>query len=113
VAISCPADLNTGVLRSEISGIYGRVASEPNREFHFHGGPSYGVDMTDTMIERARLTAADADMRQVEIRKSDATSLPVDHGSVDVIISNGVLNLGVHGVNVFARKPLSGLAEVH
>jgi hypothetical protein len=30
MGIACPAGLNTAVLRSEISAIYGRVASEPN-----------------------------------------------------------------------------------
>jgi len=157
--IACPIDLNTPVLRSEISSIYGRVASEPNGDFHFHRGPAYaaeflgydaseladlpsdctasfagvanpiaigpiddgetvldigcgagmdlllaarrvgpagraiGVDMTDAMVERARTTANDAGLRQVEVRKGDATSLPVADDSIDVVISNGVLNL--------------------
>src|SRR6266576_491000 len=42
--ITCPIDLNTGVLRSEISNIYGRVASEPGGEFHFHRGPAYAAE---------------------------------------------------------------------
>jgi len=41
MAIACPVDLNTAALRSEISGIYERVASEPDGEFHFHRGPAY------------------------------------------------------------------------
>src|SRR6516162_4116861 len=44
MAIACPVDLNTEVLRSEISSIYGRVAKEPDGEFHFHRGPSYAVE---------------------------------------------------------------------
>jgi hypothetical protein len=39
MAIACPLDLNTAALRSEISNICGRVASEPDGEFHFHRGP--------------------------------------------------------------------------
>jgi SAM-dependent methyltransferase len=159
MAIACPVDLNTAGLRSEISSIYERVASEPDGQFHFHRGPAYavgflgydadelaalpsdctasfagignplaigqiqagetvldigcgagmdlllaagrtgpaghaiGVDMTDAMIERARKSAAETGMPQVEIRKGDATSLPVANDSVDVVISNGVLNL--------------------
>jgi SAM-dependent methyltransferase len=159
MAIACPVDLNSAVLRSEISSIYGRVAKEPDGEFHFHRGPAYaaeflgydagelaalprdctasfagvgnplaigpihagetvldigcgagmdlllaakragsdghaiGVDMTDAMVERARKSATTAGLRQIEIRKGDATSLPVEDASIDVISSNGVLNL--------------------
>jgi SAM-dependent methyltransferase len=159
VSIACPVDLNTSVLRAEISSIYARVADDPNGEFHFHRGPEYaveflgydaqelallpaectasfagignplaigaidpgetvldigcgagmdlllsarragpqgcaiGVDMTDEMVERARKSAVTAGLRQVEIRKGDATSLPVADASIDVVSSNGVLNL--------------------
>ena len=159
MAIACPIDLNTATLRSEISTIYRRVASEPDGDFHFHRGPAYaaeflgydvgelsglplnctasfagignplaigqihadetvldigcgagmdlllaakraglgghaiGIDMTDAMIERARKSGVESGLRQVDIRKGDATSLPVPDGSIDVIISNGVLNL--------------------
>ena len=157
--IVCPVDMNTSVLRSEISGIYGRVAEEPDGEFHFHRGPAYaaeflgydagelaalpadctasfagvgnplaigpihagqtvldigcgagmdlllaakrtgpdghaiGVDMTDAMIERARKSVATSGLRQAEVRKGDATSLPIADCSIDVVNSNGVLNL--------------------
>src|SRR5947209_12539967 len=157
--IACPVDLNTSILRSEISGIYGRVAAEPDGEFHFHRGPAYaaeflgydagelaalpadctasfagvgnplaigpihagqtvldigcgagmdlllaakrtgpdgqaiGVDMTDAMIERARKSAAGSGLCQVEVRKGDATALPIADCSIDVVNSNGVLNL--------------------
>ena len=56
-------------------------------------GRAIAVDMTDAMVERARTTATKAGLRQVEVRKGDATSLPVADDSVDVVISNGVLNL--------------------
>lgn len=57
------------------------------------GGRAIGVDMTDAMIARARAAARDAGLAQVEIRKGDATALPLEDASVDVVISNGVLNL--------------------
>ena len=44
MAIACPIDLNTSVLRSEISSIYARVAVEPDGEFHFHRGPAYAAE---------------------------------------------------------------------
>src|SRR5213080_2808855 len=153
MSIACPVDLDTRMLRGEISNIYGRVAVEPTGEFHFHRGPAYaaeflgydaaelaqlppdcsasfagvsnplaigpihagetvvdigcgagmdlllagrrvgpegraiGVDMTDSMIERARSGAAAAGLKQVEVRKGDATALPVADASVDVVIS--------------------------
>jgi len=159
MAISCPVDLNTAVLRSEISNIYGRVAENPDGEFHFHRGPAYaveflgydsdelaelpadctasfagignplaigpihegetvldvgcgagmdlllaakragltghviGIDMTEAMVERARKSAAAAGIYQVEVRQGDATALPVADASIDVVSSNGVLNL--------------------
>src|SRR5215471_4121252 len=157
--VACPVDLNTSVLRTEISNIYGRVAEDPEGDFHFHRGPAYaaeflgydaaelaalppectasfagianpiaigpihvgetvldigcgagmdllllarrtgatghaiGVDMTDLMVERARKSAAAVGLKQVEVRKGDATALPVADDSVDVVSSNGVINL--------------------
>jgi arsenite methyltransferase len=159
MSIVCPVDLNTAVLRAEISNIYARVADDPNGEFHFHRGPEYaaeflgydtaelallpaectasfagignplaigtihpgetvldigcgagmdlllcarrvgpdghaiGVDMTDEMVARARKSGETAGLRQVEVRKGDATALPVADSSIDVVSSNGVLNL--------------------
>lgn len=56
-------------------------------------GRAIGVDMTDAMVERARASARAAGLAHVEVYKGDATSLPVESASVDVVISNGVLNL--------------------
>lgn len=159
MSVTCPVDLDTRQLRSEVSKIYSRVVAEPDGKFHFHRGPVYaaeflgynagelaslpaeatapfagianphrigpiragetvldigcgagmdlllaarrvgptgkaiGVDMTDAMIERARASARSAGLAQVEVRKGDATALPLEDASVDVVISNGVLNL--------------------
>jgi SAM-dependent methyltransferase len=159
MALMCPVDLDTQLLRSEVSKIYGRVAVHPGDSFHFHRGPAYaaemlsydaaelaalpadatasfagvgnphavgalhagetvldigcgagmdlllaarrvgpggkaiGVDMTDAMMDCARNAAGQAGLHNVEVRKGDATRLPVEDSSVDVVISNGVLNL--------------------
>ena len=169
MSIACPVDLNTSVLRSEISSIYGRVATAPDGEFHFHRGPAYaaeflgydaeelaalppestasfagignplaigpihagetildigcgagmdlllsakragpdghaiGVDMTESMLERARGSAGAAGLRQVEVRRGDATALPVTDCSIDVVSSNGVLNLVPEKDRAFAE----------
>jgi arsenite methyltransferase len=159
MAIACPVDLDIGRLRREIQTIYGRVATDPAGDFHFHRGPGYaaemlkyepdalaalpaeatasfagvanphriaaippgatvvdigcgagmdlllaaaavgrtgravGVDMTESMAERARGAARALAWAHVEVRTGDALDLPVESESVDVVISNGVLNL--------------------
>jgi len=159
MAIACPVDLDTKVLRSEVSRIYSRVAADPEGEFHFHRGPAYavdflgydpaelaalpdectasfagianphtiapirpgetvldigcgagtdlllaarhvgpggraiGIDMTEAMRDRASGSAAVAGLTNVEVYLADATAIPIQDASVDVVISNGVLNL--------------------
>jgi arsenite methyltransferase len=66
-------------------------------------GRAIGVDMTDAMVERARASARAAGLAQVEVRTGDATSLPVEDASVDVVISNGVLNLVPEKERAFAE----------
>jgi arsenite methyltransferase len=56
-------------------------------------GRAIGVDMTEAMAERARNGARSRGLANVEVRLGDAMSLPVESESVDVVISNGVLNL--------------------
>ena len=56
-------------------------------------GYVYGVDMTDSMLELARGNAAKVGATNVEFRKGDLEDLPLNADSVDVIISNCVVNL--------------------
>jgi SAM-dependent methyltransferase len=159
MALTCPVDLDTMRLRREIQSIYGRVATAPDGEFHFHRGPQYaatllgydaaalarlpsfiteafagignphamaplhpgdtvldigcgagmdlllaarvvgpqgraiGVDMTAGMRARAQRGGEALRLVQVDVREGEATALPVETASVDVVISNGVLNL--------------------
>jgi arsenite methyltransferase len=159
MAVTCPLDLDTRMLRSEVSKVYSRVAAEPDADFHFHRGPAYaaeflgydseelaalpatctasfagianphaigplaegetvldigcgagtdlllaarrigpsgraiGIDMTDAMRNRTLSSAAAAGLANVEVHLADATSLPLPDASVDVVMSNGVLNL--------------------
>jgi len=169
MAITCPVDLDTQVLRSEVSKIYSRVATDPDGDFHFHRGPAYaanflgydpqelaalpsestasfagianphliapivegetvldigcgagtdlllaarrvgptgraiGIDMTETMRDRARASAVTAGLTNVEVHRADATALPLPDASVDVVISNGVLNLVPEKDKAFAE----------
>jgi len=56
-------------------------------------GRVIGVDMTDAMLERARAAAATLGLANVEFRKGLIEALPLADESVDVVISNCVINL--------------------
>jgi ubiquinone/menaquinone biosynthesis C-methylase UbiE len=56
-------------------------------------GRVIGVDMTPAMIERARLAAQKAGIDTVEFREGRAEALPVEENTIDVILSNCVINL--------------------
>lgn len=61
-----------------------------------HTGPKgqvIGVDMTDAQLEKARRLAGEGGFSQVEFRRGFVEKLPVDDDAVDVVISNGVINL--------------------
>jgi SAM-dependent methyltransferase len=59
-------------------------------------GPSgrvIALDMTEAMLEKTRLGADTLGLKNVETKLGYAEELPADDGSVDVVISNGVINL--------------------
>ena len=62
-----------------------------------------GVDMTPEMIERARSSAKRLNIQNVEFRQGYLEELPVDSKSVDVIISNCVINLAPDKSKVFSE----------
>ncbi|MBI1874194.1 MAG: methyltransferase domain-containing protein [Acidobacteria bacterium] len=71
-----------------------------------HVGPTgraIGVDMTAQMRDQARAGARACGLSHVELLDSDATSLPLEDASVDVVISNGVLNLVPEKDRAFAE----------
>jgi SAM-dependent methyltransferase len=56
-------------------------------------GFAYGLDMTDEMLDLARRNAVEAGARNVEFLKGDIEAVPLPDSSVDVVISNCVINL--------------------
>ncbi|MEL7625517.1 MAG: arsenite methyltransferase [Anaerolineaceae bacterium] len=66
-------------------------------------GTVIGVDMTDEMISKARENAMTGGYTNVEFRKGDIEALPVEDESVDVVISNCVINLAPDKQKVFAE----------
>ena len=66
-------------------------------------GRVIGVDMTPEMLERARSNAETGGYANVEFRLGEIEALPVADGSVDVIISNCVLNLSADKPKVLSE----------
>jgi arsenite methyltransferase len=64
-------------------------------------GRIIGVDMTADMVSKARQNADKVGAKNVEFRLGEIEHLPVADGSVDVIISNCVINLSPEKINVF------------
>jgi len=65
------------------------------------GGFVIGVDMTPQMVEKARANAVRGRYSNVEFRLGEIEHLPVADGSIDVIISNCVINLSPDKTAVF------------
>jgi len=63
-------------------------------------GFAYGLDMTDEMVALARQNAERAGVGNVEFLKGDIESIPLPDASVDVIISNCVVNLAADKARV-------------
>jgi SAM-dependent methyltransferase len=66
-------------------------------------GRVFGLDMTDEMLALARANAAKASASNVEFLRGTIEAIPLPSGSVDVVISNCVINLSVDKPAVFAE----------
>jgi arsenite methyltransferase len=66
-------------------------------------GRAIGVDMTAAMLERAATSAREMGLANVELHEALIESLPVEDASVDVVISNGVIDLVPDKDAVFAE----------
>lgn len=66
-------------------------------------GWAYGVDMTDEMLTLAWKNAVDADIGNVTFLKGDIEHIPAPDASVDVVISNCVINLALDKAAVLAE----------
>ncbi len=66
-------------------------------------GRAYGVDMTDEMLALARANAASAGADNVEFVKGTIEAVPLPDASVDVVISNCVINLSTDKAAVLAE----------
>jgi len=65
-------------------------------------GKAIGIDMTDKMLEKARENAVRGNYSNVEFKKGDIEeNIPLNHNSVDAVISNCVINLTTNKTNAF------------
>lgn len=69
-----------------------------------HVGPNgrvIGVDMTPSMLEKARANITGLGLTNLEFRQGYMEALPIDDATADVVISNGVINLSPDKEAVF------------
>ncbi len=66
-------------------------------------GKAVGLDMLPEMLEVAARNASDASVRNVEWVRGELEAVPLPDGSVDVVISNGVVNLSPRKSRAFAE----------
>jgi ubiquinone/menaquinone biosynthesis C-methylase UbiE len=96
------ADLHVGETVLDLgSGAGGDVLISARRVGE--SGRAIGLDMTDEMLERARSSAAEADLSNVEFLKGYLEEIPLPDESVDVVISNCVINLAADKRTVLAE----------
>ncbi len=67
-------------------------------------GKVIGLDMTEEMIAKARILAKEHGYSNVEFRLGDIEKMPLEDNSVDVIISNCVINLAPNKLKVFKES---------
>jgi arsenite methyltransferase len=66
-------------------------------------GHAYGLDMTDEMLQLAWRNALDAKVGNVTFMKGDVEAMPIPDNSIDVVISNCVINLSTDKDRAFAE----------
>ncbi len=94
------ADLNAGEVVLDLGSGDGTDVFLSGRRVGM-GGKAYGLDMTDGMLELARRKQREVGVENVEFLKGTIESIPLPDDSVDVIISNCVINLSGDKAAVF------------
>ena len=95
------ANLKTGEVVVDLGSGAGIDAFLASREVKGHG-KVIGIDFTDEMLHKATSAAKENGFTNVEFRKGDIEdSIPVEDNSVDVAISNCVINLATDKVKTF------------
>lgn len=64
-------------------------------------GKAIGIDMSEEMVKRARKGAKKGGFENVEFKVGEIENLPLEYNSIDVVISNCVINLSTNKLKVF------------
>jgi SAM-dependent methyltransferase len=64
-------------------------------------GKVIGVDFSESMLSRARQAAAEFGLDNIEFRQGDAENLPIDSGTIDIALVNGIFNLNPEREAIF------------
>jgi SAM-dependent methyltransferase len=107
MSLTCPVDLDTMMLKREVSAMYSRVATAPDGEFHFHRGPEYaarrlGYDRRELDRLPANVTARFAGVgnpHRIAPLTSGATVLDIGSGAgMDLLLA--ALHVGERGLAI-------------
>lgn len=66
-------------------------------------GRVIGIDFSQAMLDRARRSAAEAGIANVEFRQAAAETIPLEDGSIDVALVNGIFNLNPARAEIFRQ----------
>ncbi|MCK4674920.1 MAG: methyltransferase domain-containing protein [Gammaproteobacteria bacterium] len=66
-------------------------------------GSVYGIDITPAMVEKSKRNAAIAGLSNITVYEGSFDRLPVDDGAVNIVISNGAINLAASKEVVFSE----------
>jgi ubiquinone/menaquinone biosynthesis C-methylase UbiE len=66
-------------------------------------GSAFGVDLTEEMVDKARINLGNQQVKNAEVHQISSEKLPFSDGSIDVVISNGVINLSPDKSRLFAE----------
>ena len=66
-------------------------------------GNVFGIDVTPAMVEKARFHASLANLSNITVSEGAFENLPIDDECIDVVISNGAINLSASKENVFSE----------
>ena len=120
MAIACPVDLDTGRLRHEVQAIYGRVATDPSSEFHFHRGPAYaaerlGYDASALATIPAESTASFAGVAnplRIATLPPGATVVDIGCGAgMDLMLAASAVGATGHAIGVELTEPMAERAR--
>ena len=126
MALTCPIDLDTSILRQEIQSIYARVAAAPSGDFHFHRGPRYAADLLGYDAQALAALPADstasfagvANPHRIAAIKAGATVVDIGCGAgMDLLLAAQAVGpngraIGVDMTEAMADRARAGAREL-